>query len=268
MRIASLTSIPSRFDALYRTLEGLQRQAFDEVRLYIPEQYSRFPDWNGVVPDVPGGVKVLRSDRDYGPATKILPACRDLRNEDVQVLFCDDDIRVPKGWADRLFRIQKERSHEAVATYIQTAEGYGVTRLIARQGIYARQLSLHLDPFYRFLRLVHKLLGTPAPHPRPFIIPGYGDILFGVGGVVVRPSFFDDEAFEIPDEVWFVDDIWLSSQLARKGIRIYCPWRCPLPLAEDHADTDSLLGLEVGGKNRNQQNLLAVSFCQSRFGIW
>ena len=42
---------------------------------------------------------------------------------------------------------------------------------------------------------------------------GFADILQGLGGVVVRPDFFDDEAFDIPDILWAVDDVWLSGML-------------------------------------------------------
>jgi hypothetical protein len=49
---------------------------------------------------------------------------------------------------------------------------------------------------------------------------GYIDILEGWDGVVVRPEFFDDFAWQIPDILWTVDDVWLSGCLERQGIPI------------------------------------------------
>ena len=63
-------------------------------------------------------------------------------------------------------------------------------------------------------------------------------MIFGVGGAVVRPEFFDDVAYDIPEEAWAVDDVWLSAQLARRGIAIYCPRRHPMPKAADHASLE------------------------------
>lgn len=97
---------------------------------------------------------------------------------------------------------------------------------------------------------------------------GYGDVFFGVGGVVIRPEFFDDVAYEIPDIAWLVDDIWLSAMLARKGIRIYCPWRAALPKAHSSSQQDALQDAELMGLERQELNLAASQYCHEHFGVW
>ena len=268
MKIISLTSIPPRFKGLDSTLLALLRQGADEVRIYIPLTYRRFPDWDGRLPSVPGGVTICRSDMDYGPATKILPACRDLRGTDAQILFCDDDCVCFDGWAQRLFNIQSSRSDQAVAVYVRPAEGYVPNKVQAVRRPKAWQLPIVYDVPYRFSRLLFKVFKTRPLRRRPFVIPGFGDIFFGAAGVVVRPEFFDDLAYDIPAEAWAVDDVWLSANLARLKIGIYCPWMAALPDSSEMASQDALLNAEFLGKKRQELNQAAARICQQRFGIW
>lgn len=268
MRVISLTSIPSRFNHLNSTLTSLLRQGADEVRLYIPYSYRRFPNWDGALPDVPSGIVIYRCDQDFGPATKILPACRDLRGTATQILFCDDDCICSDGWAMRLFRIQSDRRMEAVAVYVRSAEGYVPNKVPAIRWRTAWQLPILYDIPYRFSRLLYKAIGLNTFWRRPFIVPGYGDIFFGAAGVVVRPEFFDDLTFSIPQEAWPVDDVWLSANLARKGIRIYCPWMATLPRSTLASAQDALVDSEFLGMKRQDLNKSAAEFCQQRFGVW
>lgn len=265
MKIISLTAIPSRFAGLGPTLDSLAAQGADQVRLHIPHAYRRFPDWDGTLPSVPAGVQVIRCETDLGPATKILPAARALRGQDAQILFCDDDCIVPRGWAQHLFAVQAQRANEAVAVYVRPSY---LPDTPPPEGRQAWQVPLSFDLPYRASRMLHKMLGTPVAHRRPFWISGYGDVFFGVGGVVVRPEFFDDLAFDIPDIAWMVDDIWLSAMLARKDIRIHCPWRAALPKAQDTAELDALQNVTFEGRGRQALNRAAAQHCRDSFGIW
>jgi hypothetical protein len=260
-----LTSIPPRFPFLKAVLEGLVAQrAADEIRLYIPKRYRRFPAYDGSLPEVPVGINICRTNEDYGPATKVLPAIREFRGRDVQILFCDDDGVFPPGWAKRLFKVQSKRKTQTIATL-----GRRVTKDAPKPGWpCARQIVHKHDIQYRFGRFLEKKFGFNRPNFRPIVFPGYVDIMFGVCGVVVRPEFFDDEAFEIPEEAWFVDDFWLSAQLARNGVKIYCPWRFPCPRSGEAWSQDSLLDLEIEGAGRQALNCAAVKWVKNRYNIW
>lgn len=268
MRVISLTSIPPRFGSLGPTLHSLLRQGADEVRLYVPATYRRFPDWSGALPEVPSGISIRRCEVDHGPATKILPACRDLRGTDAQILFCDDDGEFAPGWAARLFRLQRQRPGQAVAGYVRPANGYVSNPVSPRNKPLAWQVPIAWDVPYRLRRLLFKYFGMPHPWRRPFARAGYGDIFFGVGGVVVRPDFFDDAAFAVPDEAWAVDDVWLSAQLARRGIPIHCPWRHPMPRPLDQSGIASLFDMEVQGQGRQALNRAAAAYCRDHLRIW
>ena len=266
-RIISLTSIPPRFSALGPVLESLIAQRADEVWLAIPERYRRFSNWDGSLPSLPAGIKILRVAQDLGPATKVLPAARELRGEDSQILFCDDDCHPARDWARRLFKIQSNRPNEAVAGYVRPVHGYvenDVTTDLGR----AWQLPIQYDVVYRASRLLHRLFGTHVSRRRPFIVPGYGEIFFGVGGVVVRPDFFDDVAFDIPRIAFPVDDIWLSAMLARKNIQIYCPFMLPLPASISSSAIEALLSNSFDSMSRQELNRFAAQYCQEEFGVW
>lgn len=257
-----------RFPFIGATLDSLLGQGADEVRLYVPQSYRRFPEWDGTLPDLPEGVTLHRSEEDYGPATKVLPACRDLRGHNVQILLCDDDGVFAPDWATTLFQLQAQRPDEVVAGYVRPVQGYVPNSVMLKKHPRAREVPIRRDFPYRFGRLMHKLIGTPLPWRRPIGRAGYGEIFFGVAGAVVRPEFVDDEAYEIPEEAWAVDDVFLSAQLARRGIPIYCPRRHPMPMAADHASLEALADLELEAGRRQDLNRLAARYCQQRFGVW
>lgn len=257
-----------RFPFIGATLDSLLGQGADEVRLYVPQSYRRFPEWDGTLPDLPEGVTLYRSEEDYGPATKILPACRDLRGQDVQILLCDDDGVFAPHWATTLFQLQAQRPDEVVAGYVRPAQGYVPNSIALKKQPRVREVPITKDVTYRFGRLMQKVIGAPAPWRRPIGRAGYGEIFFGVAGAVVRPEFFDDEAYDIPEEAWAVDDVWLSAQLARLGIPIYCPRRHPMPKTAQHASLESLADLEMEAGRRQDLNRLAARYCQERFGVW
>ena len=267
--IITLSSIPPRFPFLIPTLDSLlQQDIVDEVRLYIPKRYKRFPEYKGILPDVPNGVILCEIEEDLGPATKILPAIKEFKDQDVQILFCDDDLIYHKNWAKKLFDIQAKRPNDAVATYGRNINGNLSEIIHLPKKPHAKSIDIKWDIPYRAKRLYSKIFSTKAPLWRPIIRAGYVDMLFGVGGVVVKPYFFDDEAFNIPNEAFAVDDVWLSAQLARRDIGIYCPWRLPFAKASVHSDIDSLLDSDFLGFESQESNKRAALFCQNKYGIW
>lgn len=123
MYAISLTSIPPRFPRLGAVLQSLLAQdpAPSQVLLCLPRAYRRFP---GAVtsPALPDGVRLIWSEIDHGPATKVLPAARALTGTDTPLIYCDDDWIMPTDWAAKLLRAWDNRA--AVA-----ATGFNVDRL-------------------------------------------------------------------------------------------------------------------------------------------
>jgi len=58
--ILSLSTIPPRFGMLGKSLNSLinQKRRADEIHIYIPKTYRRFPEHSFSIPDVPEGVYI------------------------------------------------------------------------------------------------------------------------------------------------------------------------------------------------------------------
>jgi hypothetical protein len=273
VRIISLSTIPPRFSKLGPTLDSLvkQRGPIDEIRLYIPKQYRRFPDYDGSVPAVPDGVTIVRPEEDMGPASKVLFAAKDLRGKSAQILFCDDDKVFAPDWSSQLFAAQHARPSECVALIgKEMSPEAGKPSVFAPRALRRRKF----DPGLRVSRLGHKIstvvFGSSKPKPmRSLIVEGgYADILQGLGGVVVRPEFFDDIAYDIPEVIWAVDDVWLSGMLALKGIPIWLPAGIEEPMTTDAHNFSSLFLATIEGAGRDEANLKCIQYMQSTFNIW
>jgi len=270
LRIVSLTTIPSRFNSIGPTLKSLlrQRDALDEIRLYIPRFYRRFPNYDGHIPEIPEGVTVVRTEEDLGPASKILFAVKDFGATEAQILFCDDDRIYPPNWAQALFETQNDRPQECVAMIGRVIRpDLGVTSTFTPKAEVAHVRALRSRGL-RALSRLSALIGLRTIKTKPVISPGYVDILQGLGGAVVRPEFFDARAFQIPDVLWAVDDFWLSGMLALKGIPIYLPEGLELPDTTDAHRSDPLFKAVIDGVDRVEANKQCVQYMQRTFGVW
>ena len=218
--IVTLSSIPPRFSDLGETLDSLLNQSLpvQEIRLYIPEHYRRFPDWDGTLPQVPEGVTIHRCAEDLGPATKILPAVRALNGQDVDILLCDDDKIYDRNWHRRFKELARKKPDTCIVevgeTFPDIAETHRPPDRLPRG---RRRASKGIG--YRLKRLLS--LGRHKPHF--FVQSGYVDQISGYAGVLLRPDWFDEAVFDIPDILWTVDDPWLSGHLERRGIATDSP---------------------------------------------
>jgi hypothetical protein len=270
LRIISLTTIPPRFEAVGATLKSLASQTgkIDEIHLYVPKRYRRFPDYQGELPDVPAGVIIVRSEDDLGPASKVLFAARALRGRDAQILFCDDDRFYRSDWAETLFDAQSERPNECVALFGKDLK-FDFKRHLQPRAIRDKHkldyISRRCTHFFASL-----LTKTKSPPPGRVVVSheGYADVLLGYCGAVVRPEFFDDPAFSIPDILWTVDDFWLSGILAAKGIGIWLPSGVEQPRWTEAAGLEALLDATIDGAGRREANLRCIAYMQEHFGVW
>jgi len=275
MTIISLTSIPPRFAGLAPVLRSLldQTAPIDEIRVYIPKRYRRRPEWSGQRPDLPAGVRLVVVDDDLGPASKVLHAARDLSGCDVPILFCDDDRIYPRTWARGLLAAHAERRGECVAAIGRhlSADGSGTpcaTRPRAKVG------KQRFDPYYRFRRLRQQWserrfrTAGEKPSRRSVLRAGYVDFLQGYAGAVMRPDFVDEAFYDIPDDIWMVDDIWLSGHLARRNIPIWVPRRQEICRRAANAPIEALRTSVFNDSDRDGSNHRAISYFQESYGIW
>ena len=90
----------------------------------------------------------------------------------------------------------------------------------------------------------------------------------GVGGVSVRPDFFDDICFEIPEILWPEDDVWLSGNYMRQGIGIWAGNKIRFPVDSGASNTSALAHSIINGKHRNKTAFDGILYMQELYDIW
>ena len=105
--VASLTSIPPRFnDSCKKAIDSLINQV-DQIYLNIPSVYKRFGEFT--IPDYlysepyKSKVTTVNLQTDFGPATKYVGAI-DKINPNTWVFVCDDDQEYSSNIIDRMFQ--------------------------------------------------------------------------------------------------------------------------------------------------------------------
>lgn len=258
--IISLTTIPPRMQALEATLGSLLNQsvAIDRVILWVPYRYRRTEFQEFAMPELPRGVELRRCEPDYGPATKILPAIRDFSAEDVRILYCDDDRIYHPDWAERMIAESERFPGDCIC---EAGEKIEATFLRATLGTWKHR-ALTKATWGLFDRLQRRRIRG--------IDPGHGlvDIAKGYGGVLVRPTFIPASAFEIPDLLWTVDDVWLSGQMALNGVKIRKVARSENSTKTTTADIAALVDMVHDGDGRDAANIKCIRYFQAQHGIW
>lgn len=261
--IVTLSTIPPRFNLIQPTLNALlgQNLKIQEIRLYIPQSYRRFPDWNGKLPTVPAGVTIHRCDKDLGPATKVLPAARDLKGRDVDILFCDDDKIYDNGW-HRRFKTEAQKKPDTCI--IEVGETFpDIADECRPKDRLPRSRWKKKDYIYRIKRILS--LFTIKPN---LTSSGYVDQISGFAGVLVRPQWFDELFYDIPDVMWTVDDPWISGHLERVGIPIWNTGKRKNLREGEGSSVDALLNLVQEGHDRVEADLLVIDYFREKYGIW
>lgn len=190
--VISLTTIPARARHIRPALLSLldQDEPADRILLNYPVTSLRtgapYPD--PATLDLPAGIDVLRCT-DSGPSTKLLPAIG--AEPGALIIVADDDVIYPSDFVATL--LAAHRSEPAPAW------GY-------------RGVALNRQaPFAELSHIFASALDEPQ----------VADILFGTWGYAVTADMFDEGVFNYPgvdDAVRWVDDVWISGHLARRGV--------------------------------------------------
>jgi hypothetical protein len=274
--ILSLSTIPPRFGMLGISLNSLinQKRKADEIHVYIPKTYKRFPEHNFCIPDVPEGVSVKIIDHDYGPATKALPCAKAYRGTNTRIIYGDDDRFADTSWLDNMLKCSDERPEDVIVSSGMTLQNYGL--MLKNQNFFprAKRAKVKYDFEYLARRLVQKFFETTTSKSRikparcNYSSSGYVDIALGVGGVSVRADFFDESFFEIPEILWPDDDIWLSGNYLRQGRGIWASNKIRFPVDSGASNTSGLAFSIINGKDRNKTALDGILYMQELYDIW
>mmetsp|Transcript_19272 Transcript_19272/g.31396 ORF Transcript_19272/g.31396 Transcript_19272/m.31396 type:complete len:903 (+) Transcript_19272:222-2930(+) len=199
--VVSLTTTPDRLVHLEDTLDSLKEQTLGANKIYlnIPHFSERFHKEY----KLPGFIKndpaiTVNWCKDYGPITKLIPTLEKEMDPDTLIITVDDDMVYEKTMFARLVGQMSSWPHAAYNYAGQVIDEYPNSNTV-------RVRSADKEVYHE------KAAGV--------------DILEAFLGVIYRRDFFDLEAIkDIPKTCWTTDDIWISAQLAMKGIpRIKLP---------------------------------------------
>lgn len=274
--VVSLSTIPPRFNEVGAALRCIlnQNRRADEIHLYIPQQYRRFPEHAFCLPAVPEGVSIKVVEDDLGPATKILPCAKAHWGTNTRIVYCDDDRLPPKNWLGALLAASERRPDDAVVSSGDLFDRYGISVSFYKRNPRAIPRSRRSDLRYYAARLrqfAHSAITLskqqkPARHP--FRQSGYIAFAHGLGGVSIRPEFLGADDFMIPNILWTVDDIWLSGAFERKGIGIWAEKTVPMPAFGSAAQHSSLAESVIEAHDRSDADLACIKYLQEHYGIW
>jgi hypothetical protein len=268
--VVTLTSIPPRYASLPAKLASIGRQTVrpDRVELQLPKEYRRFPGPRPALPPLPDWVQVMDCEVDYGPATKVLPAVQRWRGTETDLLICDDDRHQDPLWLHRFTEGRRLRPDDILCErgwniedrfgLVRTAPDLPRARFAPKQG---RNLA------YRLKRIAS--LNLAHPPRQVYEAAGHVDVFEGFLGALMPVGALPDRAFDIPDIVWTVDDVWLSGMAWHNGTKVWAN-AMPRPVYSD-GRVDKIASLRdhvEQGQGRDTADRYAVDYLRREFGVW
>jgi hypothetical protein len=220
--VVAVTTTTERIAHIQPALRSLLDQTCpaDRVLLALPTRSRRTGTLYPAPPPLPAGVEILKCE-DEGPATKLLPVLRAEPN--ACIVVADDDQSYPADFLEVLLQAHRRDPHAALGW-----RGW------------------QLPPGVRTLKL-EVTFATAVMRPTEV------DVLHGTWGYLVPPNALDEAVHDFrgwPPEVRWVDDVWISGHLARRGVaRRVVPAR-GFPIRTPASDVDPL----ILGINRSRRN--------------
>lgn len=220
--VVAMSTVPERVAWVQSALRSLIDQTCpaDRILLAWPTHARRSGRPYPETPSLPSMVELIPCV-DEGPATKLLAALR--AEPDAAIVIVDDDVIYPK---------------DLLQTFLESHRAAPGTAL----GLRGWRVAPGADP----RRLYHTYCSAISE-------PTKVDILLGTWGYLLPPGVLDRSVYEFdgwPPEVRWVDDVWISGHLARRGIP-----RCVIPLKGFPIETAaSAVAALTDGPNRSGHN--------------
>lgn len=123
--IISFTTIPERIDICKYMLSSILDQSVrvDEVRLYIPTEtrsgkFYKIPEWMTKLEKSWPEFSIKVCHKDWGPATKIIPALLDEKTTDNFIIYVDDDMVYHKNLIETLISTSNRHFNRVICNNI------------------------------------------------------------------------------------------------------------------------------------------------------
>lgn len=244
--IATLSTLPDRIDNLEPTIRCLLEQTRppDEIAIAVPDFSSRqqkpyvIPEYLGQFPRV----HIMRCAKDWGPATKFIPVVQEelaAGRGDTLIFVVDDDRTYPR---------------DALETYLHYHNQLPDAALCFRGAAILRK------PNRYGLRIT---LGTKIRVPRRTAV------ITGCGSYLIQPCFFDSALWDYsaaPPGAFYMDDIWISGWLDRRGVEKYIvPTSAMMRAVRRQSGTMTLHDVPNGRRYSNNE---AIAFFRDTSNIF
>ena len=194
--IITCTTVPNRIDKIRATLCSIldSSVAVDEIRLNIPYYSSQgvkyhIPKWLKRL----SSIKIYRTIKDWGPATKLIPTLLDKNNKNKKIIVVDDDV------------IYGYNTFETLNEYF---DKYNKDDTVA--------ITMYGDLFKETNTMTTRIINYVKGD-------NYTELLRGHSGYMVKRDMFTEKVFDYskaPKETFFVDDHWFSHHLMKNKVKI------------------------------------------------
>lgn len=244
--IVSLSTMPDRIGRLQPTLDSLlsQTRPPDEIVLAVPkfslrqEREYEIPEYLSRTPKL----RVLRCDKDWGPATKFIAVVQDelaAGRTDTLIMAVDDDRIYPR---------------DSIALYLHYHEQLPDAALCFRGGPMPRSFN------WRDCKIE---FGVDLQTPKQTAI------ITGCGSYLIQPRFFDESLWDYstaPAGAFYMDDMWISGCLERRDVDRYI-----IPASDTARTVFRQIGtmtLHDVPAGRRQQNNETIAFFSANWKVF
>ncbi len=225
--IATLSTIPSRICFLKPVIDGMMSQSLppDEIHLQIPK-YSTKENCAYEIPDFFRNfdrLKIIYHDKDWGSATKWLPALIDNNQSKILLIIFDDDCLYPQDAIERLVA-----AHKRASNIVYCFSGGKLS------GCLINKFCIANKPKLNALTII-KSTAKDIPV----------DTVQGFGMILLAPSIISKKVLvflKLQALNTFSDDILLSSVLERQKIKRVQLAGQNIPTALGHAAINPIHG--------------------------
>jgi hypothetical protein len=244
--IASLSTLPDRIGNLEPTIRCLLEQTRppDEIVLAIPDFSTRqekayiVPEYLDQFPQL----RILRCTKDWGPATKFIPVIQEelaAGRGETLMLVVDDDRTYPR---------------DAIETYLYYNRQLPDAALCFRGAAIRRHARKSALEIFR---------GSDIRSPKRVAV------ITGCGSYFIQPRFFDDQLWNYsaaPATAFYMDDIWISGRLDRRGVQKYLvPTSEMMRAVDQQSGTMTLHDVPNG---RLQSNKEVIAFFRDTWNVF
>lgn len=242
--VISLTTTPFRIDKLHGTLASLLTQTYRVDEIYINIPYISLKGEKYEIPKFLTqlkNIKINRIEKDYGPASKLLPSLIKEDKETIIIVVDDDIIYGPKmveTYISIFYRMDEK--------YAFTIFGWRITKQL--------KLTGGLTNVIKYIKFKEV------------------DILAGYSSFLVTREMFPSNIFNYdvaPKECIWVDDIWISGWLAFNNIKIYSLGFCYNNISICDFNNYNVLNALSSTANSTSNNAdITIKWFHDNYKIW